>query len=196
MVITLETAIPVDISPQGERYSKPLWWKVNLKYPLLQTIYCATRKPPVVGYQFQPGCPILVSKYLPDLQENSPYEGVLILDNYSTTGGFSKEDQALATSLAQQAALTLANYGLFEEAEQRASQLKALTRVSTAITSSLHKNSLLSTLLDQLQSVVPYDTGTLWVRNQETLVVLAARGFDDADNRLGLSVNVDDSTLF
>jgi PAS domain S-box-containing protein len=140
--------------------------------------------------------PILVSKYLPNSQEISPYEGVLVLDNYTTQGGFSKEDQALATSLTQQAALTLANYSLFQDAEQRADQLTALTGVSTEITSSLQKKSLISSLLEQLRAVVPFDSGTLWIRDQQALVVQATLGFEDSDNRLGLIVNVDDSALF
>ncbi len=127
--------------------------------------------------------------------------GVVSLDNFKTGGAFSGEDQALISSLAQQTALILENAHLYQASEQRAGQLEALTGVAATITSSLQPDELIATLLDQLQSILPYDTGTLWLGQEDNsgqlkkLVVRAAHGFADSEQRLGLTVAVEDSQL-
>jgi GAF domain-containing protein len=50
-------------------------------------------------------------------------------------------------------------------------------------------------LLDQLRAVVPYETATLWLRQEGFLQVTAASGFADNESRIGLSVAVEDSRL-
>jgi PAS domain S-box-containing protein len=121
--------------------------------------------------------------------------GVVIVDHFQEPGAFNAEDQALLTSLAQQTALTLENARLYQAAEERAQQLQALTRVATIITSSLKPEELVDSLLDQLQSILPYETGTLWLRQENRLVVQAARGFPDSEERIGLNVAIEDSQL-
>lgn len=132
--------------------------------------------------------------------------GVLVLDSPQATAAFSEEDLAVVTSLAQQTALTLDNARLYQASVQRSGQLQALTDVSTTITSSLQTEELIATLLDQLQAILPYDTGTLWLRQKggtgqsrqsgaDRMVVRAARGFEDSDQRIGLTIDVQDSQL-
>lgn len=127
--------------------------------------------------------------------------GVLILDNFSTPSSFSEDDLALISSLTQQTALTLENAGLYQASERRARQMEALTEVAATITGSLEPQELISSLLDQLEMILPYNTGTLWLRQKGgeaapgTMVVRAARGFADSDLRIGLSVSVEDSLL-
>ncbi len=121
--------------------------------------------------------------------------GVLVLENFDTPAAFSDEDQALISSLAQQTALALENAGLYQASEQRAHQLQALTDVAATITSSLQTDELVATLLNQMEAILPYDTGTLWLRQGKELVVRAAHGFKDSDQRIGLSVAIEDSQL-
>lgn len=132
--------------------------------------------------------------------------GVLVLDSAQTTSAFSKNDLALVSSLAQQTALTLENARLYQSSRQRSSQLQLLTNVTTTITSNLQTDDLIQTLLDQLQEILPYDTGTLWLREKseapgatskwiDRMVIRAARGFADSDQRTGLKVDVQDSAL-
>jgi PAS domain S-box-containing protein len=121
--------------------------------------------------------------------------GVLALDNYTSTGVFSADDQALITSLAQQTALNLENTRLYRAAEQRANQLEALTNAAGAITSWLQLDSLVAALLDQLHSIQIYDTGTLWLLEDGKATVRSARGFADSEERVGLTLDVQDSQL-
>lgn len=122
--------------------------------------------------------------------------GILEQDNFTTGDAFSVEDETLLISLTQQTALALENARLFQASEQRAGQLQALTNVSSLITSSLQSENLIASLLEQLQLVIPYATATLWLRKGEKLNIVAARGFTDNDERVGLSISVDDSQLF
>lgn len=121
--------------------------------------------------------------------------GVLVVENFSTAAAFKAEDLDLIASLARQTALTLENTRLYHAAEQRASQLQALTGVATTITSYLHPNDLVAALLDQLEAILPYETGTIWLRQGKQMFVREARGFVDNDQRLGLSVTIDESQL-
>jgi len=121
--------------------------------------------------------------------------GVLVLDNYTSTAVFSAEDQAIITSLAQQTALNLENTRLYGAAEQRASQLEALTNAAGAITSWIQLDSLVAALLDQLYTIQIYDTGTLWLLEDGRATVRAARGFADSEERVGLTLDVQDSQL-
>lgn len=142
-----------------------------------------------------------------DSQIDSPRTlplGVVILDNTQAAGAFSDDDLAVIISLAQQTALTLENARLYQASEQRSQQLRSLTEVATTITSSLQPEDLIATLLDQLQEILPYDTGILWLRHENMrapstarnrMVVRAARGFEDSDQRVGLTVDVQDSAL-
>ncbi len=109
-------------------------------------------------------------------------------------------------TLVQQTALTLENAQLYQSAKQRSSQLQALTGASTNITTSLQKEALIDSLLDQLHTILPYDTGTLWLRQKEPatragqsgpdrMLIRAARGFADNDERIGLIIDVQDSQL-
>jgi PAS domain S-box-containing protein len=122
--------------------------------------------------------------------------GVLVLDNAQITGAFTDNDLDLVSSLANQTALTLENARLYQASRQRSNQLQQLTHVATTITSSLRPEELITTLLDQLQAILPYDTGTLWLReSNETMVIRAAKGFADSDQRIGLKVAIEDSEL-
>jgi PAS domain S-box-containing protein len=132
--------------------------------------------------------------------------GVLVLDNSLVTSAFTDDDLALITSLAQQTALTLENARLYQGSEQRSLQLQALTSATANLSAQLEPDALILDLLDQLKNILTYDTGTLWIREKregarpgqsgsDRMLVRAARGFADSDQRIGLTVDVKDSQL-
>ena len=122
--------------------------------------------------------------------------GLLVLDNFNATSAFSHEDEALLLSLTQQIALSLDNVRLVQATQERAGQLHALNNAAASLTSSLRSDQLINSLLDQLVPIIQYDTATLWLRDKDRLAVVSARGFPDTEERLGLSVAVQDSALF
>ena len=122
--------------------------------------------------------------------------GVIVLDNFQETGVFTDEDEALVTSLAQQTGLTLENARLYQASENRAAQLEALSDVASAITSSLEPDALIDSLLEKLENIIPYETGTLWLRDGNNLAIRSARGFENRTDLIGLSTTTEDSRLF
>ncbi len=74
-------------------------------------------------------------------------------------------------------------------------QLQALTGVAAIISSNLQPEELIASLLDQLEAILPFKTGTLWLREGKQMFVRMARGFVDTDERIGLSISVEDSKL-
>ncbi len=150
----------------------------------------------LLHYRHATGGRLPVANLAVPLQFGGRTLGVLVMEDYVSPESFSVEDEALAQSLAQQTVLALENARLFQSSERRAAQMQALTQVAGTITSSLQSGDLIASLLDQLGSVVPYTTATLWLRDGDQLSVAAATGFEDSESRAGLSVSVEDSRLF
>ncbi len=136
----------------------------------------------------------IVAPILP--AEGAQALGIVVVDNFQMSAAFTPEILALVTSLAQQAALNLENTRLVQAAEERASQLQALTGVAATITSNLQPDNLIAMLLSLLGAILPYDTGTLWLKQDENeMIVRAAHGFSDNEQRIGLTVALQDSIL-
>ncbi len=137
-----------------------------------------------------------VSSLLIPIVSSDESLGVLVLDNFNTQAAFRPEDETLLLSLTQQVALSLENVRLVQATQERAGQLQALNDVASSLTSSLQSDELVTSLLDQLRPVLPFDTATLLLRDDDQLRVAAASGFSDSEHRLGLTVAVTDSALF
>src|SRR5687767_1522878 len=147
-------------------------------------------------YRQATGGRLPVSSLLIPIQSGEQSIGVLVLDNFNTPAAFKEEDETLLLSLSQQVGLSLQNVRLVQATQERATQLEALTAASSKLTSSLQSSELVTSLLDQLEPVIPYDTATLWLREKDRLNVAAARGFPDTERRLGLAVAAEGSALF
>jgi PAS domain S-box-containing protein len=150
----------------------------------------------LLNYRDATGGKLPLSSMLVPIQSGETTFGIIILDNFLVSAAFNAEDQALIESLARQTALTLENIQLFQSAEDRATQLQALSNVAATITSRLEPELLIDSLLDSLAPVVAYDTGTLWLRTNDTLTIQSARGFANSDDLVGISTSVEDSRLF
>ena len=147
-------------------------------------------------YRQATGGRLPVSSLLVPIVASDQCLGLLVLDNFNAISAFRPEDEVLLLSLAQQIALSLENLRLVQATQERAVQLQALNDASASLTSSLRSDQLVNSLLDQLSPIIPYDTATLWLRDKDRLSVASARGFSDAEQRLGLSISVLDSALF
>ncbi len=79
---------------------------------------------------------------------------------------------------------------------ERATQLQAFTEVSRVISSTLRQEDVITLVLEQVGRVIPYDSATLWLREEDFLIVAGARGFENNAGQLGLMVQVEDSRLF
>src|SRR5258706_6214707 len=149
----------------------------------------------LLKYRKATGGRLPVSSLLVPIQANEQDLGVLVLDNFNTPSAFRADDEALLLSLTQQVALSLENVRLVQATQERAGQLQALNAVAGTLTSSLKRDELVGSLLDRMKTVIPYDTSILWLRDESDMFVAEARGFNDDEERKGLSVAVEDSVL-
>lgn len=150
----------------------------------------------LIHFQRGTGRGVPISSMLIPILRGTHKLGILVIDNFVAGSAFGMDEEALTLSLSQQTALALENADLFRSAEGRAAQLEALTQVAGTLTSSLQPEELIASLLEQLQSVISYDTATLWLRSDRHLHIAAARGFMDSESREEISVLIDDSLLF
>ncbi len=149
----------------------------------------------LLKYRKGTGGRLPVSSMLIPIRTNVRDLGLVVLDNLNTPAAFRADEEAILLSLTQQVALSLENVSLVQATQERAGQLQALNAVAATISSSLNREELVSSLLDRLTNVIPYNTAILWLRNESRLIISEARGFDDNEERKGLSVDVQDSAL-
>jgi len=99
-------------------------------------------------------------------------------------GAFSENDERLMITLAGQLATAIARVRLFEEERVRRQEADALRQAAAAITSSLNISKVLDEVLLQLENVVNYDSAAVVLKEQDSIHIVAARGFPDASRVL------------
>ncbi len=150
----------------------------------------------LMRYRSATGGKLPVSTHAAPIYLGKKLHSILVLDNFDDTTAFSGEDQALVASLCRQVALTLENISLYQAAEERAGQLETLSKISASMTATLEYGELVSSLLEVLESLLPYDTSSLWLRKGDSISISSARGFDNDEDLIGLETSVSDSRLF
>lgn len=146
-------------------------------------------------YRQAAGQRLPVSSLIVPIQSANTTLGVVVLDNFNQPQAFSPADEALVLSLAQQVTLFMENMRLVQAAQERALQMEALSSATTELATHLYREDIIATLLDRLRTILPYDAATLWLRDGERMRVVAARGFPDTEERLGLSLAIRESAL-
>ncbi|MGQ9832491.1 MAG: GAF domain-containing protein [Candidatus Villigracilaceae bacterium] len=146
-------------------------------------------------YRQATGGRLPVSSLLVPIRTGEQCLGVLVLDNFNMPAAFTPEDETLLLSLTQQVALSLENVRLVQATQERANQLQALNLTAGALSASLQSNELIASILERLYPVLAYDTAILWLREGNRMSVAAARGFPDNEERIGLTVDIEDSAL-
>ena len=125
--------------------------------------------------------------------------GLLVVWRNGVDREFKVTELDFLSSLAQQVAVAIENARLFEAERKRRREAENLRLAATAITSSLDLETVLKTILTALQQVVPFDSGTMMLLDDEHVRIVAAQGFGSnevildrtfpADNKLLLIVN-------
>ncbi len=120
--------------------------------------------------------------------------GFINLDS-KTVDAYSEEQGTLVQTFANQAATAIENAHLFEGERQRRREAENLRMAATAITSSLDSKVILKTILIALQQVVPYDSGTMMLIEDEHVKIVAALGFEDNDKTVNQIFPADNKLL-
>jgi PAS domain S-box-containing protein len=87
----------------------------------------------------------------------------------------------LLRAFASQAAIAIKNSKLYELEQKRRRVEETLRETSRVVSSTLDLRDVLPLILDQVRSVVPYDTASIQLLSGDELEIMACRGFDDPD---------------
>lgn len=95
---------------------------------------------------------------------NAAVVGVLQVSTRPGTPAFSREDQRLLTSFADQSAAAIKNAQLYEVERRRAQEMTVVAEINRAISASLDLDNTLNSILKSIRSVIPYDQAeiNLW----------------------------------
>jgi signal transduction histidine kinase len=102
--------------------------------------------------------------------------GILIVF-HAKAHHFSTRTITLLEAIADHIALALDNARLFAAEQQRRRQAETLRAAAAAVGSSLDLAAVLDTILAQLQQVVTYCSGTVQLRENDAVRIIAVRGF-------------------
>jgi diguanylate cyclase (GGDEF)-like protein/PAS domain S-box-containing protein len=145
------------------------------------------------------GRPVLAADYshLPNARKTwvemgvKGFVGVPVIAGQQAIGGlgvysfrfnaFTQRDLAVIESVAAQAAVAIQNARLFMAAQRRAEEAENLREATAAVTHALDLNQVLDRILIHLENVVPYDSATVFLLEDDSLKVQAGRGFKNPD---------------
>jgi PAS domain S-box-containing protein len=99
------------------------------------------------------------------------------------------------SSLAQQAAVAIENARLFEIEQRRLQEAETLRQTSEAITSTLDIQEVLTSTLENLNRVVPFDSAGVFLIEDDKVRLTAVKGMPDNEESIGRLFPADDTLL-
>jgi RND family efflux transporter MFP subunit len=109
------------------------------------------------------------------LRKDDEVLGVVEIVNKADGGAFNEEDLFFLASISEQAAVALHNANLLE-AERKVSALDALLKISQEITSTLDLDHVLTTVVHQASSVVPFERCVIGFYDRSKFILGAVSG--------------------
>ena len=98
----------------------------------------------------------------------------------------SDEEMLVARQAARQTALALLKIHLTEEARERAVELLTLQQAGLTVASKLDLEESVDNILDQLNTVIPHDSASVQLLEEDELVIIGGRGWEDPDAVVGM----------
>ena len=99
---------------------------------------------------------------------------------------FTPAEIARGEQMARQIALAVAKTRLLEETQTRWREAETLRKATESITHSLSLDERLNVILEQLEQVVPYDSASVQLLNDDHMEIVNVRGFPDPAAVIGL----------
>lgn len=117
--------------------------------------------------------------------------GFLNLDS-SKVGFFSEAAIQPLQAFADQAALAIHNARLFEREQSQHNVESTLRQAAAVLNATLDLDAVLGLILQQLRTVIGYDTASVQQLQGDHLTILAAQGFDESEAVVGLRFPLED----
>ncbi len=107
---------------------------------------------------------------------------------HPTAGRLTEDDLALLTVIADQAGIAVENARLFMAEQERRRFASTLQEIARIISSALEPELVFPQVLEQLERLIEYDSASIFVVEGDSLRLVAARGFEDNEAIIGLSL--------
>jgi len=111
--------------------------------------------------------------------------GALIL-SFMEYHRFQSEEVSISEQAAGLIALAFEKFKAVEQAQRRAAASETLRKAGAAVTETLETDGTVSRILEQLKQVVPYDTASVQVLNDNELEIIGGSGFADLNAVVGV----------
>jgi diguanylate cyclase (GGDEF)-like protein/PAS domain S-box-containing protein len=105
--------------------------------------------------------------------------GGLSVFTYDPEHHFNARDLSLVELVGHQAGVAIQNARLFESAQHRAAEAETLRQAASAVNSALALNEVLDKILEQLETVIPYDSAAIFLVEEDHISMKAGRGLAD-----------------
>ncbi len=100
---------------------------------------------------------------------------------------FQAEEISICEQAADLVSLALEKFQTWEEAERRAANLETLRRAGAVVAETLKTEEAVARTLEQLKEVVPYDSASVQLLEDEALKIIGGSGFEDLSMVLGMT---------
>jgi two-component system cell cycle response regulator len=114
------------------------------------------------------------------------FSGALYMDCSTSMHTFTPSEIDLASALARQTALSIERVRLFEAVQERARGAETLRQATVAVTAALRQDEAIERILEQLASVVPYDSASVQLLQNGWLEIVGGRGWPNPEDILGM----------
>ena len=109
------------------------------------------------------------------LVDDGAVVGVLQVSTRPGTPAFTREEQRLLASFADQSAVAIKNAQLYEVERRRAQEMALVAEINRTISLSLDLDTTLNSILASIRALIPYDLGEINLWDEEDKV-LRTRG--------------------
>lgn len=109
-----------------------------------------------------------------------------VLIAFNTYHQFEAEEIQISEQASALIALALEKFQIMEEAQKRADTSETLRKAGMVITEKLEMKEAVEHILEQLQQVVPYDSASVQLLENEELIIIGGHGWKNKNDVIGL----------
>jgi diguanylate cyclase (GGDEF)-like protein/PAS domain S-box-containing protein len=114
------------------------------------------------------------------------------LIGFNTPHTFSEKEIALGEQASHQVALAILKARLLDTAQQRAKEAETLREAGAAVAATLKLDEAIDSILEQLNQVVPYDSASVQLLQDDKLKIVGQHGFKNPASVLGMTFALSD----
>jgi len=139
---------------------------------------------PYLDHEIAKQCPSRSLIVLP-LKAAKNKHGAIIL-SFKSRHGFQPEEISICEQAANLIALAFEKFKAVEQAQRRAETSETLRKAGVAVAETLEISETVPRILEQLKQVIPYDTASVQLLNENELKVIGGSGFADPSVVIGM----------